>query len=329
MITKHCRRCDTTKIQTDFNKSRSARDGLQKYCRECTRMFSRQNKERNAARDRRTMKPYQEQKFASISEEELLNYLRKFTEENDRPPTTEDLENNPDYSCAYTYYRRFIYKASKEKKVENWNAILNLADIDIVDYFSLWRAWEYLVERSVQVFESDYLFQYAGLSDDFRPDIVIPSKKLIIDAATSNYSSKLKKRQYENARMFGYDVEYWCLYKTTANGLNQANLKYVFADEIIARLKTYGEAELIQKIELIHQKHKDYQNERLFYKKEYYKSKLNEFVEKFNRNPTTRDFINNADFPSTTSLCTAFGSFNKALEYAGIGTFSRDNINGQ
>lgn len=129
--------------------------------------------------------------------------------------------------------------------------------------------------------------------------------------------------------MFGYDVEYWCLYKTTANGLNQADLKYVFADEIIARLKTYGEAELIQKIELIHQKHQNYQNERLFYKKEYYKSKLNEFVEKFNRNPTTRDFINNADFPSTTSLCTAFGSFNKALEYAGIGTFSRDNINGQ
>ncbi|MEK4423912.1 homing endonuclease associated repeat-containing protein [Solibacillus sp. FSL K6-1523] len=200
MNTKHCRCCDTVKAQNDFNKNKIAHDGLQKYCRECTRKFSRQNKERKAALDGRTMKPYQEQKFAQISEEDLLDYLRKFTAENDRLPTTEDLENNPDYPCAYTYYRRFIYKSTKDKKVENWNAILNLAGIEIVDYFSLWHAWEYLVERSVQVFETDYIFQYLGISDDFRPDIVIPSKKLIIDAATSNYADNRKMKQFNNAR---------------------------------------------------------------------------------------------------------------------------------
>lgn len=327
MTTKNCRRCDTVKDKSNFNKNKTAHDGLQKYCRECTRKFSRQNKERKAARDGYKMKPYQEQKFSRISKEELLDYLRKFTAENDRPPTTEDLENNPDYPCSYTYYRRFIYKQSKDKRVENWNAILTLAGIEIVDYFSLWRAWEYLVERSVQVFEIDYIFQYSGISEESRPDIVIPSKKLIIDAATSNYADKRKMKQFNNARKFDYAVEFWCLYKTTANGLNQENLKYVFADEIIERLQTYGETELIQKIEQIYQRHLDYQQEILFHKKGYYKMKLIEFVEKFNRKPMTRDFINNNDYPSTTSLCSAFGSFNAALEYAGINTYSREHMN--
>lgn len=95
MSTKHCRRCNIVKKQNDFNKNKTAHGGLQKYCRECTHKFSRQNKERKAARDGRTMKPYQEQKFSRISEEKLLDYLRKFTAENDRPPTTEYLENNP------------------------------------------------------------------------------------------------------------------------------------------------------------------------------------------------------------------------------------------
>lgn len=95
MVNKLCRRCETTKLTSEFNKNKGAYDGLQKYCRDCTRKFSRQNKERKAARAGRTMKPYKEMTFAQISEEDLLAYLRKFTEENGRPPTTEDLENNP------------------------------------------------------------------------------------------------------------------------------------------------------------------------------------------------------------------------------------------
>ena len=323
MKTKLCRNCQTIKLKTEFNNNRTARDGLQKYCRDCTKKFSRQNKERKAARAGRIMKPYQEQKFAIVTDEELFDYLRKFTLENDRPPTTEDLENNPNYPCAYTYYRRFIYKAPKDKKVENWNAILNLAGIDVMDYFSLWRAWEYLVERAVQVFETDYIFQYGGITNEFRPDIVIPSKKLIIDAATSNYDAKHKRTQFSYASKYGYDVEFWCLYRTTANGLDEENLTYVFADEIIERLKVYEEFELIKKIERIYKKHQDYQEEILAHKKEYYKMKLLEFVEQFDRSPTTRDFINNPGFPSTTSIVVAFGTFNEALKYAGIKTNQR------
>lgn len=325
MEIKLCRNCKSLKLKTEFNKNKTASDGLQKYCRDCTKRFSRQNKERKAMKAGRVMKPYQEQKFAAITDKELFSFLRKFTEENGRPPTTEDLENNPNYPCAYTYYRRFIYKATPSNKVDNWNAILHLAGIDIVNYFSLWRAWEYLVERTVQVFETNYIFQFGGISSEFRPDIVIPSKKLIIDASTSNYINKRKRNQFQYATKYGYKVQFWCLYQTTVNGLNKPNLKYVFADEIIERLKVFREFELIEKIKLIHNRHEKYQEEILTHKKSYYKMKLLEFVKEFDRSPTTKDFINNPNFPSTTSLCVAFGSFNKALNYAGIKTFQRRN----
>lgn len=318
METKLCRRCSSVKLHSEFNKNKTARDGLQKYCRDCTRKFSRQNKERKAANEGRIMKPYKEMKFAQITEEELLAYLRTFTEKNGRPPTTEDLENNPDYPCAYTYYRRFNYKTDANNKSENWNAILARAGIDVLNYFSLWRAWEYLVECCVQVFENDYLFQYTGLTDEYIPDIVIPSKKLIIDALTSNYSTKHKRNQYKNAKKFGYDIEFWCLYRTTENGINEEDVTYVFADEIIKRLEPYGQTALIEKIQTILQNHEQYTKEKRAHKQEYLKAKLLEYANLVGRTPTSRDFANNRDFPATTTFATYFGTFTKALEYAGL-----------
>lgn len=318
METKLCRRCNVVKLRGDFNNNKTVHDGLQKYCRDCTKKFSRQNKERKAASEGRTMKPYKEMRFSQITEEELLAYLRKFTEENGRPPTTEDLENNDDYPCAYTYYRRFNYKTNARNKLENWNAILVRAGIDVLDYFSLWRAWEYLVECCVQVFESDYLFQYTGLTNEYIPDIVIPSKKLIIDALTSNYSTKHKQNQYKHAKKSGYAIEFWCLYRTTKNGINKPDVTYVFADELIERLKPYGQAELITKIKKILQNHEQYVQEKKAHKQAYLKSKLLEYTELTGRIPVTRDFINNPDFPSTTTYTNYFGTFSKALEFAGL-----------
>ncbi|MER2108820.1 MAG: hypothetical protein ABS949_17985 [Solibacillus sp.] len=320
MDSKLCRRCNTIKLKNEFNNNKNAHDGLQKYCRDCTKKFSRQNKERKAARDGREMKPYKEMKFAQVSEKELLAYLRKFTNEKGRPPTTEDLENNPNYPCAYTYYRRFNYKVEDSEKAENWNAILTLAGIEIMDYFSLWRVWQYFVECAVQLFESDYLFQYTGISKAFRPDIVIPSKKLIIDAATSNYETKVKINQYEEAVKHGYQIEFWCLYKTTVNGINRPDLTYIFADEIITRLEHYNATELINKIQTILQKHELYEQEMITHKKEYIKSKILELTYHLKRVPLLEDFIHNKEFPSATSITTTFGSFNKALQYAGLPT---------
>lgn len=318
MTTKLCRRCTITKLKSEFNKNKSAADGLQKYCRDCTKQFSRQNKERKAERVGRTMKPYKEMTFTQISDEELLTYLRKFTEENGRPPTTEDLENNSKYPCAYTYYRRFNYKATQKNKAENWNAILALAGIELMDYFSLWRVWQYFVECAVQLFEKDYIFQHTGISEKFRPDIVIPSKRLIIDAATSNYETKIKINQYEQAKKHGYKIEFWCLYKTTEHGINRADLTYVFADEIIEKLKHYNATDLIAKIQTILQKHTLYEKEVLTHKKAYIKSKVLELAYHLKRVPISEDFIQNRDFPSITSIRTTFGTFNNALQYAGL-----------
>lgn len=39
--TKHCGRCDTTKPRDEFGNNRSAKDGLQTYCRECNRDMRR------------------------------------------------------------------------------------------------------------------------------------------------------------------------------------------------------------------------------------------------------------------------------------------------
>lgn len=322
---KLCRNCNTVKLKSEFNKNRSAHDGLQKYCRDCTKKFSRQNKERKATQAGRIMKPYKEMRFAQISEKELLAYLRKFTNENGRPPTTEDLENNPDYPCAYTYYRRFNYKVKNNEKAENWNAILTLAGIEIMDYFSLWRVWQYFVECAIQLFETDYLFQYTGISKTFRPDIVLPTKKIIIDAATSNYETKIKINQYEEAIKHGYQIEFWCLYKTTENGINRADLTYVFVDEIIERLKVYNATELINKIQTILQKHELYEQEIFLHKKEYIKAKILELTYYLKRVPLVEDFIHNREFPSATSITTTFGSFNKALQYAGLPTRAKED----
>ncbi|WP_431028896.1 homing endonuclease associated repeat-containing protein [Lysinibacillus sp. LZ02] len=318
METKLCRHCNTIKLKTDFNKCKPNKDGLQKYCRDCTKKFGRQNKERRAARKGRVMKPYEEKKFAHITEDELLMYLRKFTEIHGRPPTTSDLEGNPDYPCAYTYYRRFRYKVPITKKADNWNAILQLSGIEPLDYFSIWRAWEYLVECTIKLFESDYVFQSTNITKDYRPDIVIPSKKLIIDAATSNYDSKHKKRQFKHAMEHGYTVEFWCLYKTTKNGINEPYLKYVFADEIIEKLQAIGEDELIHKIQTLLTKHDTYTEEILAHKKEYIKAKILEMATLLKRTPKYRDFFGKPDFPSATTIKEIFGSFNEALIYAGL-----------
>lgn len=318
MEIKFCRRCLTDKSTTEFNKDKSRVDGLQRYCRVCTRMITRKFKERKAQKEGRIMKPYEEMKFPQVSDEELFMYLRKFTEENSRPPTTSDLEGNPDYPCAYTYYRRFRYKVANKNKIEGWNAILALAGIEPVDYFSIWRAWEYLVECVVKQFESEYIFQCNSITIGFRPDIVIPSKKLIIDAVTSNYDSKVKQRQLKFAKQYGYRVEFWYLYKTETHGIEAPHLTYIFVDEIIERLRGINQQELIRKIETLLAKHETYSEEILEHKKKYIKSRILIRAKELNRIPKTRDFINCPGFPATTTITKTFGTFNNALLYSGF-----------
>ena len=323
MSYKLCRYCKKTKEITEFNLNKASKDGHQKYCKECNKYLNRKYKERKASKENRVMLPYKTKLYSTVSDEELLQIIKDFFNEFKRAPTTCDFENSDKYPHFKTYYRHFIYY-KPDTKVSCWNDILELAGVTPLDYKDFWSAWQYLVEKSASILEGDCLFQYCGFGLDFKPDIYIPSKNKVIDAATSNYACKHKIKQYKKATAKGASVEYWCLNKNNKPGLNLPNLKYVFADEIIMRLAELGHDKLCYDIKNLYLVYKDFSNAYIDHKKEYVIKKLKEFYDLNGRTPYSRDFICNPGYPSATTISTLFGTFNNALNAAelDINTFA-------
>ena len=195
---KQCKYCKETKELSAFNLNKSSKDGHQKYCKECNKYFSRRYKERKASKEGRVMLPYKTKQYSTVSDEELLQFIKDFFNEFKRAPTTCDFENTDKYPHFKTYYRHFVYY-KPGTKVSSWNDILKLAGVSPLDYRDFWPAWQYLVEISASILEGDCLFQYCGFGLDFKPDIYIPLKHKVIDAATSNYACKHKEKQYKKA----------------------------------------------------------------------------------------------------------------------------------
>lgn len=272
------------------------------------------------------MNPYTTKKFSNITDEELLQYIRDFTNEFKRPPTTADFEkSNNRYPHMKTYYRHFNYY-KKENKIYSWNDILLLAGVNPLDSKDIWTAWQYLVEKSASILEGECLFQYCGFGLDFKPDIYVPTKHKIIDAATSNYEHKHKVKQYYKSIAQGATVEYWCLKENNKPGLNLPNLKYVFADEIIERLSITDNKELCNQIKNLHSIYKDFDDTYKKHRQEHIIKKLQEFYELNGRSPYTRDFLGNPDYPSSTTITTLFGTFNNALRKAKLPINTESNM---
>ncbi|MGH4049800.1 MAG: homing endonuclease associated repeat-containing protein [Clostridium sp.] len=309
---KECRHCKETKELQQFSLDKSSKDGHQKYCKECNKHFSRVYKERKASTEGRVMLPYKSKQYSTVSDEELLQIIKDFYNEFKRAPTTVDFDNSDKYPHFKTYYRHFIYYKS-DTKVSSWNDILMLAGVTPLDFRDYWSAWQYLVELSASILEGDCLFQYCGFGLDFKPDIYIPLKHKVIDAATSNYACKHKEKQYKKATDKGACVEYWCLNKNNRPGLNFPNLKYVFADDIIIKLSALGYHKLCYDIKNLHIVYKDFKEEYQIHKKDYVIKKLKEFKFKNGRTPYCRDFICNPDYPSSSTITNLFGTFNNAL----------------
>ncbi|MCB2308727.1 hypothetical protein LGL08_19525 [Clostridium estertheticum] len=309
---KQCRHCKETKELQHFNLNKSSKDGHQKYCKECNKYLNRRNKERKASKEGRVMLPYKSKKYSTVSDEELLQIIKDFFNEFKRAPTTSDFDNNDKYPHFKTYYRHFVYY-KPDTLVSSWNDILSLAGVSPLDYRDFWSAWQYLVELSASILEGDCLFQYCGFGLDFKPDIYIPLKHKVIDAATSNYACKHKVKQYKKATDKGASVEYWCLNKNNRPGLNLPNLKYVFADEIILKLSELGYHKLCYDIKNLHLVYKDFNDTYKDHKKDYIIKKLKEFYLKNGRTPFTRDFVGNPDYPSSSAITHLFGTFNNAL----------------
>ncbi|MBU3145972.1 homing endonuclease associated repeat-containing protein [Clostridium sp. CF012] len=314
---KQCRHCKKVKELAEFNLNKSSKDGHQKYCKECNKYLGRRYKERKASKEGRVMLPYKTKQYSTISDDELLQIIRNFFNEFKRAPTTCDFENTDKYPHFKTYYRHFIYYKS-DTNVSSWNDILKLAGVTPLDYRDFWPAWQYLVEKSASILEGDCLFQYCGFGLDFKPDIYVPLKHKVIDAATSNYACKHKEKQYKKATDKGASVEYWCLNKNNKPGLNLPNLKYVFADEIIVRLSALGYHDLCYDIKNLYLVYKNLNDLYMDHKKDYVIKKLKEFHTKNGRTPYTRDFLNNPDYPSSTTITLLFGTFNNALIAAGL-----------
>lgn len=51
MMVKRCSRCKQEKPRTEFGEDQGRKDGLQRYCRECTRAYQRERRKKNAARN--------------------------------------------------------------------------------------------------------------------------------------------------------------------------------------------------------------------------------------------------------------------------------------
>lgn len=322
---KQCKYCKENKELSEFNLNKSSKDGYQKYCKECNKYLNRRYKEKKASKQGRVMLPYKPKQYSTVSDDELLQIIKDFFNEFKRAPTTADFDNNAKYPHFKTYYRHFIYYKS-DTDVSSWNDILKLAGVTPLDFRDFWSAWQYLVEKSASILEGDCLFQYCGLGLDFKPDIYIPLKHKVIDAATSNYACQHKEKQYRKSIVKGASVEYWCLNKNCKPGLNLPNLKYVFADEIIMRLSALGYDKLCYDIKNLHLVYKDFNDAYIDHKKDYVIKKLKEFHNINSRVPYTRDFIGNPNYPSSTTITTLFGTFNNALRAAKLDINTLANI---
>ena len=314
---KNCMYCKELKPFSEYNKCTSRRDGVQKNCRDCNKLLNRLNKEKKALSEGRVMKPYIERKFTTITDEELLSHLVNFYEKHKRAPVTSDFENrNNELPNMKTYYRHFKYNRSKNK-VSSWNDILELAEISPLNLKNFWSAWQYLVEKATTILEGDCLFQYNGFSNDFKPDIYIPSKNKIIDAATSNYIDKHKKQQFEKSKQYVDFVEYWCLLKKT-KGLNIDGLKYVYSTEIIERLIAINEFKLANEIKNINTQYNELCESYKKHRKAYCIKKIQEFYIEYQRAPMMKDLLHNPKYPSSTTIANLFGTFNNAIREAGF-----------
>lgn len=312
-----CSKCKVSKPISEMCKDMSRLSGIRNLCKPCRRKISRKMREKHASKQGKSLKVYKMKPLANLSDDELLGYLIKFYEEYGRVPSSVDLDGLEGYPHTRTYYRRFK-DCTDSGRIRNWNDILSLAGITPLEIDKVWIAWEYLVSLACEKLYGACLFQPGNLIPQYRPDIVVESEKVVIDAATSNYNHRHKKRQFEKAVEAGYQVEYWCLYKTTDNGINEKDLTYVFSDEIIKKLELIGELEIATNIKKLLDHFEKYAEEIVEHRKSYIKEKLKEAFDIFGRTPRIDELESLKGFPSIAQITKVFKTYNVALKYADL-----------
>lgn len=317
MENRKCTRCLLSKPVSEMCKDKNRKDGIKNLCKPCQRNISRKMREKKSLQQSRTIGEYKRKPYANLSDEELLGYLVRFHEEYGRPPTSIDLEAKLGYPHARTYYRRF-QDISSESRERTWLDILKLAGLKTIQMDKVWIAWEYLVSVACEKLYRNCLFQPVDLIKGYRPDIVLVDEKTVIDAATSNYNHPHKLRQFIKARNAGYNVEYWCLYRTTEKGINQDKLIYVYVDEIVRKLQEVGEFTLATDMTTLLEQHDTYAQKLIEHRKLYIKQKLIEARILLGRTPKIDDLAAISGMPSYNQIVKIFGTFNEALRFSQI-----------
>jgi len=75
MGTKHCKRCDTTKLTTEFGKQSDKKDGLRAHCKPCRRESDKVYRIHNSDKIKQYKKKYKEENKEAIKIKDHQYYL--------------------------------------------------------------------------------------------------------------------------------------------------------------------------------------------------------------------------------------------------------------
>jgi len=187
----------------------------------------------------------------------------------------------------------------------SFKALVHECGIEGITKQSLCYQWEYCCEQIARCLYGNIVVQSLDTHVEGRPDIVVPERKLIIDAMTTAYRvpHKLSEiRRYQK----GYELEFWCLFRI---GKEHPGICYRYADEL---LKTKGIPSSVKKIgrELMCQ-----------YRSPAYRQELLDILSRYHENtgkiPTYAQ-LHKIGAPTGTIYNREFGKFEKVLEIAGI-----------
>jgi len=186
----------------------------------------------------------------------------------------------------------------------SFRAFLYDCGIEAISEHALCFQWEYCCEQIARHLFGKIVSQSLDTHVEGRPDIIVPDRRLIIDAMTSAYLDPQKKseiRRYQN----GYELEFWCLFRI---GKEDPGIRYRYAEEM---LEERGIPPIAKKIglELLRTFRSPTYREELI-------AVLSRYHAETGKIPTAKQ-LRSIGAPTWAIYHREFGSFEKALELAG------------
>ena len=187
----------------------------------------------------------------------------------------------------------------------SFKAFVHECGIEGITKQSLCYQWEYCCEQIAQRLYGNIVVQSLDTHVHGRPDVVVPERKLIIDAMTTAYMVPHKLSEIRRYHK-GYELEFWCLFRI---GKEHPGICYRYADEL---LKTKGIPSSVKKIgrELMRA-----------YRSPAYRQELLDILSRYYADTGKIPMyaqLHEIGAPTGRIYYREFGKFEKVLELAGI-----------